>query len=134
MTDYRSALVYVMVLTSAADSDMTDSELSTIGEIVKFLPVFKGYNPEDLPMDSRECANLLEGEDGIDRVLDKVVAALPEHLRETAYALALEVVAADGIASQEELRLLEILRHTLDIERLAAAAIERGARARYMHA
>ncbi|WP_417433007.1 tellurite resistance TerB family protein [Kiloniella sp.] len=134
MTDYRSALVYVMVLTSAADSDMTDSELTTIGEIVKFLPVFKGYNPEDLPMDSRKCADLLEGEDGIDRVLDQVVAALPEHLRETAYALALEVVAADGIASQEELRLLEILRHTLDIERLAAAAIERGARARYMHA
>ena len=34
-------------------------------------------------------------------------------------------------ASQEELRLLELLRHGLDIERLAAAAIERAARARY---
>ncbi len=134
MTDYRSALVYIMVLTSAADSDMTDSELQTIGEIVKFLPVFNGYNPEDLPLDSRKCADILNQEDGFDKVLDQVVAALPEKLRETAYALALEVVAADGVASQEELRLLEILRHTLDVERLPAAALERGARARYMTA
>ncbi|WP_419904005.1 tellurite resistance TerB family protein [Kiloniella sp.] len=132
MTDYRSALVYLMVLTSAADSDMTDSELQTIGEIVKFLPVFNGYNPEDLPLDSRKCADLLNQEEGFQKVLDQVVAALPEKLRETAYSLALEVVAADGIASQEELRLLEILRHTLEVERLAAAALERGARARYM--
>ena len=134
MTDYRSALVYLMVLTSAADSDMTDSELQTIGEIVRFLPVFKGYNQEDLPADSRECANLLAEENGLERVLDIVVASLPERLRETAYALSLEVVAADGVASQEELRLLEILRHALDVERLVAAAIERGVRARYMTA
>ncbi len=134
MTDYRSALVYIMVLTSAADRDMTDSELQTIGEIVKFMPIFNGYNPEDLPLDSRKCADLLNQEDGFQKVLDQVVAALPEKLRETAYAVALEVVAADGFASQEELRLLEILRHTLDVERLAAAALERGARARYMTA
>jgi uncharacterized tellurite resistance protein B-like protein len=57
--------------------------------------------------------------------------ALPDRLRETAYALACDVVAADGTAAQEELRLLEIMRHSLDIDRLNAAAIERGAAARY---
>ena len=39
--------------------------------------------------------------------------------------------AADAHASQEELRLLEILRDRLDIGPLEAAAIERGARARH---
>ena len=39
---------------------------------------------------------------------------------------------ADGQASQEELRLLEMVRHSLDIDRLVAAGIERGARARHM--
>ena len=57
--------------------------------------------------------------------------ALPERLRETAYALAVDVVAADGVASQEELRLLEIFRHTVKVGRLEAAAIERGAAARF---
>ena len=31
----------------------------------------------------------------------------------------------------EELRILELLRHRLDVDRLAAAGIERGARARH---
>src|SRR3546814_1329947 len=61
-----------------------------------------------------------------------ISAALPEKLKETAYALALDVAAADGAVSQEELRMLEMLRHRLAVGRLPAAAIERGARARYM--
>ena len=40
------------------------------------------------------------------------------------------IQGADGEASQDELRLLEMLRHRLEIERLVAAAIERGAQAR----
>jgi len=48
--------------------------------------------------------------------------------------VALDVAAADGAASQEELRLLEMLRYRLAVGRLPAAAIERGARARYMRA
>ena len=56
---------------------------------------------------------------------------LPVRLRPTAYALACDVVAADGEATQEELRYLEILRHDIGVDRLTAAAIERGAGARY---
>jgi len=56
---------------------------------------------------------------------------LPERLRATAYALACDVAASDGAAAIEELRLLEIMRHRLGVGRLTAAAIERGARARY---
>ena len=60
-----------------------------------------------------------------------IAAALPERLRETAYALACDVAAADEKVKQEELRLLELLRHGLEINRLKAAAIEFGAGARY---
>ena len=60
--------------------------------------------------------------------------ALPEKLRETAYALACEVTAADRVIAQEELRLLELLRHGLQVPRLSAAAIERAASARYASA
>jgi len=48
-----------------------------------------------------------------------------------AYAIACDLVASDGEASQEELRLIELIRHRLNLERLVAAAIERGARARF---
>lgn len=127
----HAALIYLMVVMAAADRRMSDRELKTIGALVQSLPIFSGFDPEHLVQTSKDCAALLGGPDGLDKVLSRVRASLPESLRETAYALAVEVAAADGKASQEELRLLEIIRHTLPVERLAAAAIERSAHARF---
>ena len=134
MIDQQTALVYTMVLASAADSDMTDAELVMIDGILRHLPVFEGYDPAGLPQAASACVDLLAGNDGLDAVLDTIRDALPERLYETAYALACDIVAADREASQEELRLLEMMRYRLDIDRLAAAAIERGARARFAKA
>ncbi|MGE0256166.1 MAG: tellurite resistance TerB family protein [Alphaproteobacteria bacterium] len=131
MIDHHSALIYVMVVASAADDDMTDSELHIIGEIVSHLPVFKDFDTGRLPQITNECVELLSDAEGLDRTFEIVRGALPERLRETAYALACDIVAADGNATQEELRLLEMLRHTIGVGRLPAAAIERGAAARY---
>ena len=63
--------------------------------------------------------------------LDAYRRALPQPLRETAYALACDVAAADGEPAEAELRMLEMIRHRLHIDRLVAAAIERGAQARH---
>ena len=70
-------------------------------------------------------------DDGLETVLGLIAEWLPGKLCETAYDLACEIAAADRSADQEELRLLELLRDQLDIDRLAAAAIERGVRARH---
>lgn len=132
MIDHHSALIYTMVLVSAADSDMTDAELSTIGENVRYLPIFRDFDVNRLPEVAEECMALLADPNGLDRALETIKTKLPVRLRETAYAVACDIAAADGRATQEELRLLEILRHRLEIDRLCAAAIERGARARHM--
>ncbi len=132
MTDPHGALIYTMVLASASDGAMSDSELESLSEMVRFLPVFRGFDSAQIADRTRECAHLLEDEDGLDETLDAIRDGLPDHLRETAYAIACDVVAADGKASQEELRLLEMLRYKLSIDRLHSAAIERGARARHM--
>lgn len=131
MIDHHTALVYTMVLVSAADRDMTDREIRMIGEITRQLPVFEGYDDAMLPAATASCAELLDDDDGLDKALGIIDSALPARLRETAYALACDIAAADGEVHQEELRLLEMLRHRLDIDRLAAVAIERGARARF---
>ena len=64
--------------------------------------------------------------------LKKISEALPEKLRETAYALACDVAAADSQMTAEEARLLDLIRFELKIGKLVAAAIERGARARHL--
>ena len=131
MADTHSALIYTMVLVSAADRNMTDSELKSMGEIVRYLPVFRDYDPDSLPKTAKACAELLGDDQGLDKALEIIADSVPERLRETAYAIACDVAAADGKATQEELRLLEMLRHRLQVGRLAAAAIERGSRARH---
>ena len=80
---------------------------------------------------AEDCASTLSGENGLEDVLAIVKASLNSKFRETAYALACDVAATDDELPQEELRLLEMIRHTLQIDRLTAAAIERGAAARY---
>lgn len=128
----ENALIYVMVTMSAVDSTMSDNELRDIGMIVKTLPVFAGFNPGRLIPIAKECAAILHEDGGLDAVFGLVKDALPYHLRETAYALAVEIAAADPDITQEELRLLQLLRDTLEIEKLTAAALERSARARHM--
>jgi tellurite resistance protein len=129
--DHHSALIYIMVLVSASDGDMTDAELSTIGSIVQHLPVFRDYDVDMLPSAANNCTAMLDDEEGLETVLSLVAEALPEKLHETAYALACDVAAADAALSQEELRLLEMIRYQLAVGRLPAAAIERGAKARH---
>lgn len=130
----QSALIYTMVIVSAADRDMTDRELFMIGELVRTLPIFRDYDEDHLPRDAANCAEILSADEGLDTAIAMIRDALPEHLRETAYALACDIAAADESLSQEELRLLEIVRHKLNVNRLIAAAIERGAAARYAKA
>ncbi len=129
---HHSALIYTMVLVSAADRDMTDNEIATMGEIVRSLPIFRNYDFDLLATAAQTCAELLDADEGLETVLALIREALPDKVCETAYAIACEIAAADGKIAQEELRLLEIIRHRLDVGRLVAAAIERGVRARYV--
>src|SRR5258707_1589430 len=131
MLDPHGALIYTMVIVSAADDDLPDTELQAIGEIIGRLPVFRGFDQKNLPRLLNSCTESLARDDGLEATLDEIKKALPANLRETAYAIACDLVAADGEATQEELRALELIRHRLAIDRLIAAAIERGARARF---
>jgi tellurite resistance protein len=131
MIGHHAALIHTMVIVSASDGDMSDAEMRIIGDNVRDLPVFADYDRDHLTRTLRESAALLERENGLDEALALIKQALPSRLRETAYALACDVAAADGAPGQEVLRVLEMIRDRLDIDRLVAAAIERGARARF---
>ncbi|HIJ39389.1 MAG TPA: tellurite resistance TerB family protein [Rhodospirillaceae bacterium] len=131
MISHHAALIYTMVLVSAADRDMTDAEMRAIHEMVAFLPVFRDYDETLLPKTASACAEMLALDDGLDKVMGFIKSTLPVKLRDTAYAIACDVAVADGDVNQEKLRVLELIRHRLDVDRLTAAAIERGATARY---
>ncbi|PZP40364.1 MAG: hypothetical protein DI601_24030 [Azospirillum brasilense] len=127
----QEALVGAMVVMSACDGQMTDAELATMSRLVKELPVFSDFHVSGIETVTEIVLNLLGDTDGLDEVVALIRDALPQRLRETAYLLACEIVAADGDATQDELRFLQDFRIGLDIDRLVAGAIERAAKARY---
>jgi tellurite resistance protein len=130
----QDALVAVMVAVSASDEQMRTSELVAIQRMVNHMPVFTAYDADRIRTVSQTVFDLFEEEDGLDALFGLIRDALPERLRETAYALACDVVAADGKLRDMELRMLEEVREELAIDRLHAAAIEWGARVRHLRA
>ncbi|CUH67424.1 MAG: tellurite resistance TerB family protein [Pseudomonadota bacterium] len=128
----QDCLVAIMVAISAADANMRTAELVKIQNAVNHLPIFGSYDIDRIGDVSRIVFELFSEEEGLDALFGLIRDNLPEHLFETAYALACDVAAADGNIPESELRLLEEIRHELNIDRLHAAAIERGARARHI--
>ena len=126
----QDALVAVMIAISAADEHQTTTELVLIDALINAAPAFDDYDKDRIAPVNQVVRELFSEEDGIDALIGLVAEALPERFYETAYALACDVAAADGTVRMTELRFLEMLRHDLKIGRLAAAAIERAARAR----
>ena len=127
----QEALIYVVVTVAAADRQITEVELRRIGSMVNELPPFRAIDGDWLMREAQDCGRVLAKPDGVRRVLALVGDALPDQLRETAYALAAEVAASDLAVKDEEMGLLEMLADELGLDDLVCAALERGARARH---
>ncbi|MGP3697683.1 tellurite resistance TerB family protein [Rhodobacter sp. NSM] len=128
----QDALVAIMIAVSFSDETVRTVELIAIERIVNHLPIFSGYDGDRIRPIAQTIIDLFEEDEGLDALFGLIRSALEDRLYETAYALACDVAAADGTLGQPELRMLEEIRNELDIDRLHAAAIERGARARHM--
>lgn len=127
----EEALICTMVLVAVADGGITDREIGVMAGLVQTLPAFHDFSSERLDTAMEATISLLGEDEGLSHAGQMIRDALEPRLRETAYALACEVVAADRGASQPVLRMLELVMQELRLDPLVAAAVERGARARH---
>ena len=127
----HEALIYLMVITSAADREMTDVEMARIGNVLKTWPVFQDFDDWKLIRVAQECQQRLQAQDGLGAVLADVAQVLPERLHDTAYAAAFEVASVDLEMRMEEVRVLELIRNALEVDEATIDAIERATKARH---
>ena len=127
----QEALVCTMVLVAAAGTGISDREIGMMSGLVQTLPVFHDFSSTRLDVATNAAVELLREDDGLGHAARLIRDSLEPRLRETAYALACEVVAADRFADQDSLRMLAFVRDELALDPLVTAAIERGARARH---
>ncbi|MCW3477045.1 tellurite resistance TerB family protein [Limobrevibacterium gyesilva] len=130
--DPQEALVCTMVLVAAAGGGgISDREIGVMSGLVQTLPAFRDFSRVRLDVATTAAVDLLREDEGLVHAAEMIRTALEPRLRETAYALACDVIAADRFADQESLRMLAFVRDELELDGLVAAAIERGARARH---
>lgn len=132
--DAQEALVCTMVLVAAADGGITDREIGVMSGIVQTMPAFHNFSSEQLRTATEATVSLLREEEGLRHAGQLIRHALEPRLRETAYALACEVAAAGRRTNASSLEMLEFVKDELELDPLAAAAIERAARARHQEA
>ena len=125
----QDALIHLMVAAAASDEAISGAKLERIQSLVERTPIFAGFDQSRLEVVANACIDVINAK-GLDAALDAAAAALPHKLQDTAYALAVEITVVDLRLPQEELRLLEMIRDRLTIDRLVTAAIEASARAR----
>lgn len=135
------ALVLTMVLVAVADEGITDREIGIMAGQVQTLPAFYEFTKGQLSDVTEAAVRLLKEENGLAHAGTLMRNALSPKLRETAYALACEVVAggAQGTGKGpgqranrgQALDMLDFVREELRLDSLIAGAIERGIRARY---
>lgn len=134
MISAQEALIYTMVVAAESDHDVADAEIDIIGDLVHHLPVFRGLDRAAMTRIATVCSRMLAQKGGSDRVFGLIREALSPDLRETAYALACDVIAVDSRLHREELQLLEQIRAQLDVAPGIARTIERVAQVRFQAA
>ncbi len=134
MLSTQEALVYTMVAAAELDHDIDEAEIRIIGDLTNHLPVFRGIDRAATTRMATACSELLAKPGGRDRVFALIRAALAPTLRDTAYAIACDVIAADSRLRRHELQILEQIRAQLEVEPAIARTIEQVAKVRFQAA
>jgi tellurite resistance protein len=120
-TEAMSALVLSIVI---VDGDLADEEVRLIIHSLGRMQLFRSYS-EDMLINLLNKAMGTLKRRGFKKVLDAAVESLPHYLHETAFAVATDLVLADGEVTEEEENVLTYLSQTLNVSENTAQEIVR---------
>jgi len=134
MLSPQEALVYTMVMAAEADHEIEEAEIGIIGDLGNHLPIFRALDRAKITRMAMACSELLAKPGGREKAFGMIRAALAPQLRDTAYALACDVIAADSRLRRDEMEALEQIRSQLGVDPVMARAIEQVAEVRFQAA
>lgn len=118
------AFAAITLIAVASDGYITDSETQAISTILSRMQLFRSYPTDVMRKMFDKLLGILQRQ-GIDVLFNAAMANLPHDLKETAFAVATDIVLADGEVSPEEEKLLNDLCRVLELpEELAIKIID----------
>lgn len=112
--DKREALAGILLVTVASDGHISDEEAGAFNATVNRMALYKTQSGSEFSSMLDKLLGLLK-KHGHSFLLEKAAKGLPSELRDTAFALATDLVFADGHVEAEEKELLENIQQCLEI-------------------
>lgn len=116
------AIAAIALAATASDGNLSDEQARGILSVLSGMKLFKYYSNDEISRMFEKLLNILKWE-GINALFHSAKESLPYDLRETAFAIATDLVLADGVSPQEELEFLNDLSQDLGISGYIAIQI-----------
>lgn len=108
------AFAAITLATVAADGYLSDDEIEVMIASLNRMELFRSYSRDVMGRLFDKLCGITKRH-GSDTLLKNAIASLPHHLHDTAFAVATDLVLADGEVTEEEEDLLQYLYSYLDI-------------------
>ena len=116
------AIAAIALAATASDGNLSDEQARGILSLLSGMKLFRYYSSDEINRMFEKLLNILRWE-GINALFHSAKESLPYDLRETAFAIATDLVLADGVSPQEELEFLNDLSQDLGISGYIAIQI-----------
>ncbi|MBP5976862.1 tellurite resistance TerB family protein [Brasilonema sp. CT11] len=116
------AIAAIALAATASDGNLSDEQARGILSVLSGMKLFRYYSNDEINRMFEKLLNILKWE-GINALFHSAKESLPYDLRETAFAIATDLVLADGVSPQEELEFLKDLSQDLGISGYIAIQI-----------
>ncbi|OQY54569.1 MAG: Tellurite resistance protein TerB [Candidatus Parabeggiatoa sp. nov. 2] len=110
----QEAFLAIALATSAADGEIVEEEAKGIFAYLLQMRMFDDYDEDQMSDVFKKLVKVLENE-GVGGLVAIAKSSLPDDLRETAFACAVDVALADGVIEDGEKALLEELQQVLEV-------------------
>ncbi len=114
-----AAITLVVV---AADGYLADAEVSLLTTVLSRMQLFRSYPGDVMRRMFDNLGNLLQRH-GSQALIEAAIKSLPQDLYDTTFAVATDLILADGQVTQEEENLLTSLCQALEIPEAIAQDI-----------
>jgi uncharacterized membrane protein YebE (DUF533 family) len=109
------AFAGILIGASACDGHIAEEEMRSLSTITCRMKLFDGITEQKWQSIVDSLQKILK-HDGVDKLLDRCAAALPEELRDCVFANACDIILADRDVENEEKEFLDRLQNKLGID------------------
>lgn len=110
----QEAFFAILQITVGIDGDVSDDEIDAVVSATGRMRLFQGQTGEDFGRMAKKT-NSIQEKHGLKFLLPKAVEVLSPDLRQTAFAMAADLIFADGSVEENEKALIEILQRELEV-------------------